>query len=117
MSCGASINVFDIKQNTPLHYLAQYQVIDTDEDETTFDNIQTILNDLIRAGAHMDYVNLEDKTPADCINSNKMIEYIFRQDKSQLHLKCLCARMIKTTKLNYDPQQISKELNTFIQLH
>lgn len=56
--CGANVNAMDSQRNTPLHIIVQYEKPISD-----FMTLHAIILDLVKAGAHMDTVNSQGKTP------------------------------------------------------
>ncbi|CAF4973850.1 unnamed protein product [Rotaria sp. Silwood1] len=118
LQCGASPNLFDFNGNTPLHYLAAFS---PDSENCNLYKVRTILDELVKAGGHMDYRNTAGKIPAEC-SLNKNVQDLFRRQQ-QLCLKCLCARVIKGRKVSYDGvavnggSTLSKDLKRFIELH
>ena len=67
--CGANVNAMDNERNTPLHIIVQYE-----KPISHFMTLHSIILDLIEAGAHMDIVNSQGKTPFDAATTgNKFV--------------------------------------------
>lgn len=66
--CGANVNAMDNERNTPLHIIVQYEKPISD-----FHTLHSIILDLVKAGAHIDIVNSQGKTPFDAaMTGNKL---------------------------------------------
>ncbi|CAF4177822.1 unnamed protein product [Adineta steineri] len=121
LNCRAPINAIDYNNNTPLHQLAantyQYYKYDEPEDYTDeeMDDIEIIFKLFIDADAHLDAVTHQGKTPEDYAKHIRL-KNLFQRYPIELNLKCLCAQMIRTSKLNY-MNHISQHLQSFVQLH
>lgn len=75
IQCGADVNAMDNERNTPLHFIVQYEKPISD-----FMTLHSIIIDLVEAGAHMDTVNSQGKTPFDAAttgNSSCILSYTF----------------------------------------
>ncbi|CAF1219356.1 unnamed protein product [Adineta steineri] len=121
LNCRAPINAVDYYNNTPLHQLAAntYRHFDYYEPEDytdeEMDDIEIIFKLFIDADAHLDAVTHQGKTPEDYAKHTRL-KNLFQRYPTELNLKCLCARMIRTSKLNYT-NHISQHLQSFVQLH
>jgi len=102
------VDAVDISNgNTALHIVSQ----------STRPDALPIVELLINAGAHVDCLNRHDKTPFDYAKITE-IKAILQKHQSPSLLKCHCARLIVTNKLNYEliwPAET--KLNIFIYLH
>ncbi|CAF1268232.1 unnamed protein product [Rotaria sordida] len=112
LSCRASINAIDCHHYTPLHNLASNKFKKLTKKK--WDDIKKIFKLLINDGAHLDAI-AQGKTPEDC-TQHETLKSLFRIYPNQLSLKCLCARMIQKSQLNY-MDYVPKALYTFIELH
>jgi len=103
-----NVDAVDISNgNTALHIVSQ----------STRPDALPIVELLINAGAHVDCLNRHDKTPFDYAKITE-IKAILQKHQSPSLLKCHCARLIVTHKLNYEliwPAET--KLNIFIYLH
>ncbi|CAF1344610.1 unnamed protein product [Adineta steineri] len=121
LNCRAPINAVDYYNNTPLHQLAAntYRHFDYYEPEDytdeEMDDVEIVFKLLIDADAHLDAVTHQGKTPEDYAKHTRL-KNLFQRYPTELNLKCLCARMIRTSKLNY-MNHISQHLQSFVQLH
>ncbi|XP_046629470.1 protein fem-1 homolog B isoform X1 [Neodiprion virginianus] len=109
IQCGADVNAMDINRNTPLHVIVSYQKPISD-----FLTLHSIIIDLTEAGAHMDTVNIEGKTPYDAATTG-VAEIILRK-QTKLSLKCMAAKAVKTYNLSYCGS-VPRSLESFIELH
>ncbi|CAF0907760.1 unnamed protein product [Rotaria sordida] len=76
-----------------------------------------IIELLLDAGTHIDYVNNYGKTPLDQ-SSGIGIRTLLRSKQTPSRLKCLCAHLINIHQIPYDhiwPNPTA--LTTFVQLH
>ncbi|CAF1476679.1 unnamed protein product [Adineta steineri] len=121
LNCRAPINAVDYYNNTPLYQLAAntYRHFDYYEPEDytdeEMDDIEIIFRLFIDADAHLDAVTHQGKTPEDYAKHMRL-KNLFQRYPIEPNLKCLCARMIRTSKLNYT-NHISQHLQSFVQLH
>ncbi|CAF4774628.1 unnamed protein product [Rotaria socialis] len=106
LECGAPINAMDSFGNTPLHILAIKGC--------EYNDIETIFELLLGVGAHLDAINAKG-TPEQYANNDK-IQSLFRAHSIQLSLKCLCARIIRQSHINYN-DSLQKHLHSFVELH
>lgn len=109
ISCGADVNAFDSKKNTPLHIIVAYQKPISD-----FLTLHAITSALIEAGSHMDAVNEKGETPFEA--STTGVAEIILKTHAKISLKCLAARAITTYKLNY-LGEVPSSLIGFIKMH
>ncbi|CAF3199880.1 unnamed protein product [Rotaria sp. Silwood2] len=80
-------------------------------------NATKIIELLLDAGAHIDYVNNHGKTPLDQ-SSVIGIRTLLRSKQTPSQLKCLCARLINIHQIPYDHVWSNPTaLTTFVQLH
>lgn len=98
------MNANSIERLTPLHVFAA--------ECTGF--YEAILQLLLDAGAHPDYVNESGHTAHD-ITLNSNMEQLL-QTKMAISLKCLCARQVQRAKIPFQGK-ISSSLATFIERH
>lgn len=68
IQCGADVNAMDNERNTPLHVIVQYEKPISD-----FMTLHSIILDLVEAGAHMDTVNSQGKTPFDAATTGNCV--------------------------------------------
>ena len=104
IQCGADVNATNIIRNTPLHVFVSAW-FRCDED---------ILNFLCDHGAHLDCVNVLRETPIDIASRANTIQLL--KSKTQINLKCLCARLIQTNHILFHGK-LSKSLIEFIEQH
>jgi len=77
----------------------------------------SIIELLIRTGAHIDCLNRFNKTPLDYAQTME-IKSLLQKYQIPSSLKCLCARFIVEKKINYEFLWPSNnKLNKFIYLH
>lgn len=126
LSCGAPINAIDFDHKTPLHQLAEnkfckfpvrghYDSNDLwDFSGKDLSDLEMMFETLVNAGAHLDAI-AGGKTPADCAK-HKILQDLFRTHSIELSLKCICARAIQHSKLNFT-NRIPAHLQSFVQLH
>jgi len=112
LSCGASINAMDSNRNTPLHRLVQNEYKDYSNKQ--LNDVKTIFELLLTAGAHLDAMS-DEGTPEQCAKHNE-IQRFFRLHPIQLSLKCLCARVIRRKHINYN-NSLPEHLHPFVDLH
>ncbi|CAF1443666.1 unnamed protein product [Didymodactylos carnosus] len=111
IQCGADVNMFDHERNTPLHIIAGYKKVNTDEDLQT---LQTVMNLLINNGAHSDTVNIYGKTPLMCAITTQA--EILLKTHRKISLKCICSTAVKALKINYY-DSLPRTLYEFIEIH
>ncbi|CAF1144645.1 unnamed protein product [Adineta steineri] len=112
LSCRASVNAIDNDHYSPLHdfvlndykHFLHLQWID----------IENIFKLLINSGAHLDAI-AHEQTPEDCAK-NTRFQRLFEMHPIQLHLKCICARLIRKEKITYI-NSIPTHLQSFIEMH
>lgn len=104
LQCGADVNANSFEQFTPLHVFA------TECSEFH----EAILQLLLNAGAHPDYVNQFGQTAFD-ITWNRSMEQLL-QTKVSISLKCLCARQVRRANIPFQGK-ISSALQSFIERH
>lgn len=104
LQCGADVNASDAIGNTPLHTF----VSNTD---VYNENIFQLLCD---AGAHLDYTNALGEIPLNTVSRFDMKQLL--QTKMKIKLKCICARLIRQTHLQYQ-DYITQSLVNFVQRH
>jgi len=104
LTCHADPNVNDHQQNTPMHvYAFNYTIVD-----------ESVLEMLVNANAHFDYVNADNERPIDVVSSIHTRQLI--EKKMKICLKCICARFIRMNHVEYDGI-ITKALASFVQRH
>jgi Fem-1 family protein b len=104
LQCGADINAIDVDRNTPLHILVS--------NSNNYD--EAILQVLCDADAHLGYTNKSGKTVID-VALNPNIKQLLKT-RVTLSLKCLCARLIRTTSVSFHGK-IGNSLATFVERH
>lgn len=98
---------------TPLHVIVLYQKPFSD-----FLTLHAIIQSLINADAHLDYVNREGRTPSSFATSATTgVADIILKSESKISLKCLAARAIDRHKISFNRQLLPKELQEFVVLH
>lgn len=107
--CGADVNAMDNNRNTPLHVIVGYT-----EPISDFMTLYTIIMELIEAGAHVDTVNSNGKTPYDEVTTG--VAEIILRTQMKLCLKCMAAKAVKTYNLSYCGK-VPRSLESFIELH
>jgi ankyrin repeat protein len=73
-----------------------------------------LVNLLCDRGAHLDCVNALGKTALDIASSSKIAALI--RARMQISLKCLCARLIRKSKMPFE-ERINKSLEKFVAQH
>ncbi|XP_003697660.1 protein fem-1 homolog B [Apis florea] len=107
--CGADVNAMDNERNTPLHIIVSYR-----EPISDFMTLHSIIMALIEAGAHMDIVNSNGKTPYDAVTTG--VAEIILRTQTKLSLKCMAAKAINAYNLSYCGN-VPRSLESFIELH
>lgn len=107
--CGADVNAMDNKRNTPLHIVLGSVSYDCD-----IPTLQSVIVQLVEAGAHTDIVNYYGQTPCEAAG-NEDVE-MFLRTKMQLSLKCIAAKVVKAYNLSYSGK-VPRALESFIELH
>ncbi|XP_033346613.1 protein fem-1 homolog B [Bombus vosnesenskii] len=107
--CGADVNAMDNERNTPLHIIVSYR-----EPVSDFMTLHSIIMDLIEAGAHMDTVNSNGKTPYDAVATG--VAEIILRTQTKLSLKCMAAKVVNAYNLSYYGN-VPRSLESFIELH
>ncbi|CAF4105392.1 unnamed protein product, partial [Adineta steineri] len=97
LSCRASVNAIDNDHYTPLHdfVLSGYKHFP----HLQWIDIENIFKLLINSGAHLDAI-AHGRTPKDCAKDTRF-QRLFEAHPIQLHLKCICARLIQKKKIDY----------------
>jgi hypothetical protein len=105
---GIKIDEIDIEGNTSLHILIE-------NGEFTSEIYQLI--DLVYdfGGAHLDFVNMHNKTPIQMTNHIQIQNYL-KEKKKIFNLKCLCAKLIKINQISFE-YFLNKSLIDFIHKH
>ncbi|XP_033211455.1 protein fem-1 homolog B isoform X2 [Belonocnema kinseyi] len=109
VQCGADVNAMDNERNTPLHVIVSYEKPISD-----FMTLHAIIMGLIEAGAHMDTVNSQGKTPYEAATTG--VAEIILRTQTKLSLKCMAAKAVKTYNLSYCGS-VPQSLESFIELH
>ncbi|XP_067002835.1 protein fem-1 homolog B isoform X2 [Anabrus simplex] len=109
IQCGADVNAMDQNRNTPLHIIVSYLKPISD-----FLTLHSIIMELTEAGAHMDTVNIDGKTPFQAAATG--VAEIILRTQSKISLKCMAAKAVKTYNLTYQGQ-VPQSLESFIELH
>ncbi|CAF1536024.1 unnamed protein product, partial [Didymodactylos carnosus] len=112
-SGGIDVNAVDSRKNSPLHLIASYDQIIENTDER-FLTIQLIIKLFNDTGCHWDLPNEDGNTPIQCAHSD--IIKIFMKSRQRLSLKCLMAKMIKNSEIDYY-QHLPERLCIFVELH
>lgn len=109
IKCGADVNAFDSKRNTPLHIIVKYQRPITD-----FLNLHSIIMCLIDNGTHLDCVNCDGNTPYEAATTG--VTEIILRTQSRISLKCIAARAVQRYTLPYQGL-VPLNLERFIEMH
>lgn len=109
VDCGADVNAMDAERNTPLHIIVCYTKATSD-----FMTLHSIIMELIEAGAHMDTVNSNGKTPYESVATG--VAEIILRTQTKLSLTCMAAKAVKTYNLSYCGN-VPRSLESFIELH
>ncbi|XP_014616082.1 PREDICTED: protein fem-1 homolog B-like [Polistes canadensis] len=109
IQCGANVNAMDDERNTPLHVIVCYRRVTND-----FMTLYSIIMELIEAGAHIDAVNSNGKTPYESVATG--VAEILLRTHTKLSLKCMAAKAVKTYNLSYCGN-VPRILESFIELH
>ncbi|XP_017778117.1 PREDICTED: protein fem-1 homolog B [Nicrophorus vespilloides] len=109
IQCGADVNAMDMDRNTPLHIIVNYHKTLAD-----FITLHTIILNLTDAGAHIDCVNNDGKTPLE--SGKNGVAQIILKTQAKLSLKCMAAMAVKNHQLTYRGQ-VPEALESFIELH
>lgn len=109
IEAGSNVQLRDAEGNTPLHLIVGYQRVVGD-----FRTLHSIITALIGAGAHVDVVNNEGKTPM--AKASTGVAEIILKSEQKLSLKCLSAQAVKRHGLSYIGQ-VPTSLEHFIALH
>ncbi|CAF4071874.1 unnamed protein product [Adineta steineri] len=112
LSCRASVNAIDNDHYTPLHdfVLNDYKHFP----HLQWIDIENLFKLLINSGAHLDAI-AHGRTPKDCAKDTRF-QRLFEMHPIQLHLKCICARLIQKEKIKYI-NFIPTHLQSFIEMH
>ena len=102
-------NIFFITGNTPLHLIVMYQKVVGD-----FLTLHSIITSLIEAGAHVDVINNQGKTPMKKATTG--VAEIILKSQQKVSLKCLSAQAIKRHGLCFKGH-VPASLEQFINLH
>lgn len=109
IEAGIDVQVMDNDGNTPLHLIVGYQRVVGD-----FLTLHSIITSLVDAGAHVDVVNKNGKTPM--AKASTGVAEIILKSQQKLSLKCLSAQAVKRHGLSYIGQ-VPATLEQFIKLH
>ncbi|CAF3494370.1 unnamed protein product [Rotaria sp. Silwood1] len=99
------------RSDTALH------IVSRNFDQNIKENVMKIIEILLNANAHIDYVNYHGKTPFDEVVDTD-IRFLLQSKHKLPRLKCLCARLITIHQITYDhvwPKPTA--LTNFVQLH
>jgi hypothetical protein len=66
-------------------------------------------------GAHLDFVNISNKTPIEMTNNIQIQNYL-KEKKKIFNLKCLCAKFIKLKQISFK-HYFNKSLCDFVYKH
>ncbi|CAF4754928.1 unnamed protein product [Rotaria sp. Silwood2] len=106
IQCGANVNaVCRYFKERPLHFIAKCLDIDI---------ARPIIELLLVQGAHTDCVDDQGRLPHD-LASEPSVKELLRTAR-RLSLKCRCAQVIISTKMNYR-NRLSSNLVAFVRLH
>lgn len=110
LDVGSNVNAVDLERNTPLHTAAR--------NDLRTKGVREVLGELLRAGAHLDARNGEGKTAVNILGGWERIREALGGDSplKYVSLKCLAARKIVQSGINYKGQLPSR-LDAFICLH
>lgn len=104
LHCGFDLHATDISGNTPLHvFVSNLNTCD-----------EAILQLLCEAGVHIDYANILGQTAIDVAFNDQTKQLL--KSKMNINLKCLCARLIRKTKISFY-EKLSLSLVKFVQIH
>nr|XP_018898365.1 PREDICTED: protein fem-1 homolog B-like isoform X2 [Bemisia tabaci] len=109
IQCGADVNAMDSSRNTPLHVIVCVQKPIND-----YLTVHSIIKELTEAGAHIDTVNKDGKTPFEA--ATRGVAEIILSMQRQLSLKCMAAKVVKQNNIPYQGL-VPKALESFIELH
>ncbi|XP_002736746.1 protein fem-1 homolog B-like [Saccoglossus kowalevskii] len=109
IECGANPDEIDINGNSPLHIIVKY-----DKPISDFLNLHCCIMSLLNAGAHIDRVNKEGKTPMQV--STTGVSEIILKTQTKISLKCFAARAVKMHEIPYKGC-VPKQLEQFIEIH
>ncbi|CAM4863346.1 unnamed protein product [Rotaria socialis] len=103
--------VDQVQRNTALHNISQSWMYDDSKDK------KSIIELLINAGAHIDFVNANGYTPIDVATDDET-RTLLRSKQVFPRLKCLCARAISDERIAFDGLwPMSTPMHTFLRLH
>ncbi len=103
------MNAIDENRNSPLHIIVAYQKPISD-----FLTLHAITTALIESGAHIDSVNIKNKTPLDSATTG--VAEILLKSQMKINLKCLSARAVKKYGIDYRGN-VPQSMVEFIDLH
>ena len=103
------MQIRDQEGDTPLHLIVVYQRVVAD-----FLTLHAVITALIDAGAHVDVVNSDGKTPM--AKASTGVAEIILKSQQKLSLKCLSAQAVRRHKLSFIGQ-VPATLEHFIKLH
>lgn len=106
---GANVDTMDSERNTPLHLIAK-RTCDIDNTLLIIDLLCNI------GGAHPDCANDQGQTPLEVVSSIHIKDHL-RQKLGVSRLKCVCARYIRKSNIQFRTYQFPLNLVNFIEMH
>ena len=112
LGAGADPVASDERGQAPLHYLFR-----TSEFKINFESACNKFQLILNAGAHMDQLNSDGKTPMDICKSRLGLKiYAIVKRILPLSLSCFCAQVISRNKIPFK-DVLPPKLQTFVVLH
>ena len=109
LNAGINVNAINNKGDTPLHKAVKYR-----PSSNKIYHLTDILEALLDAGAHHDFVNNAGKTAMDLARTDEAGRIL--SEKGKLELKCISARAVKKFGLPYFGV-VPKTLEKYIGMH
>ena len=108
LDCDARVDQVGFKRYTPLHVVCM--------NNTSTPAVISIIQQLLKANAHIDYTNDDGKTPLQVASSEPVIALL--ETSSPVSLKCAAARAVRDHSISYeDNTVVPAELKEFIGKH
>ena len=114
LECAADVEATDADNNTALHLIVSTAVASQESElsEQARQEMETMIDALLKAGSHADAVNREGVTATHDL-SNWWPEF---RINNHVSLKCLCARAVRKYGLKY-VGEVPTALYAFIEKH
>ena len=112
LTAGISVNAVNNDGDTPLHRAVTCTFLKPSSDEIHL--VTKMLEVLLDAGAHHDFVNNRGKTAMDMAKTDEARRIL--SEKRKLELKCISARAVKKFGLPY-LEIVPKTLEKYISMH